>query len=170
MNKKELLTVLGTLRRGSFVRVGYTIDISEHLSANCRSVFRVEKTAVGTFRYGVDWRNTKTYIAREAARTEPKRVYHSQMEWVYPNVLKQHAVTRREYLALANATRNNAKAEYFVTNLMEGTAVRVDAGQLKAMGIMRPSYFNRKVGDGVSLPIENISYIKVGKKTYGKMI
>ena len=55
-----------------------------------RPLYQVTKETMNTFKYGVKLANVKRYQAREAARTEPKKVYKQWAEWEVENVLKKN--------------------------------------------------------------------------------
>ena len=157
MNKSTFLNSVSRFHKGRFVRVHYMTVLDDDMRASMRPLYQVTKETMNTFKYGVKLANVKRYQAREAARTEPKKVYKQWAEWEVENVLKKNINTGRLYASFVTLPKNsNAKTQYFVIERDTGKTTQVTKEQLRASGLMRDSYWNKQPSETVLIPIENI--------------
>ena len=75
MKFENIMKILGTKRRGQFVRIQSISDLEKDVRAAYKLLWRVEKESVGTYKFGCKLANCKRWQEKEAARTEPKREY-----------------------------------------------------------------------------------------------
>lgn len=157
MNKNEVMAILSNKKKGQFIRLSAVTPLDDKVSAKMRLLYKVEKIGEGTYKWGCKLQNVERYKTKEANRTTPKREMKPWAHWIIPDVLKEHNETGRVYLSLITVpNHHNSRSKYRVTNRETGEVTIMTKEQLKASGIMVPSFFNRSESEVVTFPIENI--------------
>lgn len=163
MKFENIMKVLGTKRKGQFVRIQSISDLEKDVRAAYKLLWRVEKESTGTYKFGCKLANCKRWQEKEAARTEPKREYTSWNHWKdgYQDMIKVNDKTGREYLHLLTVpTHSNSQVQYFVTNLATGERMTVSKEWLQKNDIMQPSYWTRSNDtETVLIALDNIKKI-----------
>lgn len=157
MNKQKLLQELQTRQKGSLVRIKY--KSSPTLAAVAKKAgYVVEKTTETTVRFGVRYSNIQTVKTRRAQdtmlgleRKEPTLWW----KWEIPQILKQHLSKDERYLTVATVPKgHNTVSTYFVNG------VKTSTEDLKNMGLLIPSYWNKETPATYDININNIIEIK----------
>lgn len=117
LNRDTILETVKSIPNGRFTRVTYKTELP--LKAEFKKQgYHIIKITETTGRFGVNYHNIATVIARKAERALEESVsrnYTNHYEWVIENKVKHNNKTGKDYLVLANFNGGqHTKSQYKV--------------------------------------------------------
>ena len=156
MKKHEIITAVGTIKKGAFTRIVYATEPTLS-AAGKKAGASIVKHTEKVVRLGVKYHNMEAVKKAEAERTEPKREVAPWCHWEIDDILAKHNTKDAYYLAFSYVNEgHNTKSEYF----LNGNPVTVD--ELKETGYIVPSYFKDKGEIPVTQKINIENIIELG--------
>lgn len=138
INNKELeiLNKLAKKQNGAYFRIQYMTDINSKVSARFKS-YNISKITEMSVRKGINYENLKSVIEEKQNLMYSKREYTPWYSHVDKMLLKSNKKDQY-YVALFPNKFGTPKTIYMING------ERIEKTQLKELGIMQPSYWNRE--------------------------
>ena len=139
MNTNAIIARLSSKRKGQFFKASYITDVPVCASAKAHGDV-VLKYTIGTFRWGIDYKNMAKVKAADALKGGNVRHELPFGEWdpQHKGLVINHR--GKEYIRLYGSP-NKSQVRYY----LNGRAI--DKEELKAKGIVLPSYWTKKSGN-----------------------
>lgn len=158
MNANYILQKVKNIQKGRYTKVCYLTEVPLS-AAGKKSGVHVFKRVIGTYRFGIDYSNTKKGIAKQTASIDPKAGQLAWGKWMSgaEGYLIEHTNKNGEYnvyLRMYNSP-NKARVQYYINNKA------VSKEQLMATGYVNQSYFTKASNDSgcVTINIQNLDWV-----------
>lgn len=121
LTKEQILSAASAIRGGTINRVTYKTEVP--LKAEFKKQgYKITKIVESSVRFGVNYHNIASVIARKAEETINTVARTNNYEWVIKNRVKHNTKTDKDYLVVANLPINaNKKVKYILEGSIIGT-------------------------------------------------
>lgn len=131
MRMYEINEVMKKTQKGSYIRVGYTTNVSSVKAEAKRQGIVVEKKTEKTVRLGCDYHNMKATIEAKENGRGTREMYEAP---IIDNVLYENKKNGKLYLRVGTVPNDNANVVYLINGK--------EASLEEVKEVVNPSYFN----------------------------
>lgn len=150
----ELVKKLDRIPNGRNACIVYKSDKSKEIKSAYNQIYKVVKFSTFSIQKGIDYNNKKSVQAKRALQIVQTGSYKTKDSWYCKldnNIARSKTNENQFYLLAGLNTNSNAKGKsyYEVTSVINGgfKTVKMSSEELKALGIMRDSFWNKSSSD-----------------------
>ena len=167
LTKEQILSATNAIRGGSIGRVTYKTELPIK-SEFKKQGYRIIKIVETSVRFGVNYHNISSVIARKNDATPSDRKVTNNYVWLSKNRIKYNTNTHKHYLVVASLpVGHHTKVKYILEGSIMGTLDMGNAIDGPYKHIVLDSYFKRSndCNEIRTISFENVIAInKIGYK------
>lgn len=150
----EIIKKLDNIPNGRNARIVYKSDKSTHIKASYNKIYKVVKFSTLSIQKGIDYANKKVVKEKRAQQILTTGACVVKEPWYskFDNNIARGKSNPNQYYLLAGLNTNSkarGKSYYEVTSVTNSgiKTIKMSSEELKALGIMRDSFWNRTSAD-----------------------
>lgn len=121
LSREQIIEAVTGIKNGTIARVVYKTELPVK-AAYKRQGYRVIKVVETSGRFGVNYNNISTVIARKALQEEQESTPRTNnYQWLIKNKVKHNTATNKDYIVMASFNHgHNTRSSYIIVSDTEG--------------------------------------------------